>query len=326
MQSEATIMTTSGNTQNKKTTYALITGATSGFGFELARFAAADGYNLILIARTEDRLKSIAAELKDVFGVTVYTIAKDLFRPGAAKEIYDATQSENLTVEILINDAGQGEWGAFTETDLDREIDIIHLNAIALISLTKFYVKDMVAKRSGRILNLASSLAKTPTPLMSIYAATKAFVLSFSEALAEELKDTGVTVTALQPYASDTDFFHKAKAEHTNVYKDGTLSDPYEVAKAGYDGMMEDKITVMPGLINKVQGAMSIITPDKMITANLHTLMKPSTSAEGRDHIKHKPSAEARTEINAKSGAANGDYKGHQGHVHEQEDQKTANE
>jgi short-subunit dehydrogenase len=297
--------------------YALITGATSGIGFELARHAAADGYNLVLVARTEDRLKSIASEIKELFDVTVYTIAKDLFRPGAAKEVYDATESEGLIIDVLINNAGQGEWGAFTETDLNREIDLIHLNVIALISLTKYYLKGMVARRHGRILNLASSLAKAPTPLMSVYAATKAFVLSFSEALVEELKNTGVTVTALQPYATDTDFFHKAKAELTDIYKTGTLSDPHVVAKAGYEGMLDGSVTVMPGLINKVQGAMNNLTPDTIIAANLHNMMKPSTKIDGRTKITHAPSAAARTEINAESGQVNGDYSQHSGHVHE---------
>jgi len=306
------------NTATKKN-YALITGATSGIGYELAHYAAGDGYNLVLVARTKDRLETIAAEIKKVFGVTVYTVPKDLFKPGAAKEVYDATQSEGLIVDVLINAAGQGEWGSFTETDLDREIDLIHLNIIALTSMNKYYVHDMVARRFGRILNLASSLAKTPTPLMSVYAATKAYVLSLSEALAEELKDTGVTVTALQPYATDTDFFHKAKGEHTNIYKEGTLSDPYEVAKAGYDAMLEGSVTVMPGLINKVQGAMNNLTPDSVIASNLHSMMKPSTSADGREGITHLPSAQARLEINEKSGAKNGDYKGHEGHIHEDE-------
>ncbi len=309
-------MTHPDNSVNKKN-YALITGATSGIGFELARYAAGDGYNLVLVARTEDRLKEIAAELKKVFNISVYTIAKDLFKPGAAKEVYDATQSEHLIIEVLINDAGQGEWGAFTETDLDREIDIIHLNTIALISLSKYYLKDMVARRKGRILNLASSLAKTPTPLMSVYAATKAFVLSFSEALVEELKDTGVTVTALQPYATDTDFFHKAKADGTDIYKTGSLSDPYEVAKAGYDGMLEGSVTVMPGIINKMQGAMNNFTPDTLIAANLHNMMKLSNKTDGRLSTTHAPSAAVRAEINIKSGSTHGDYSGHKGHLHE---------
>lgn len=287
--------------------YALITGATSGIGFELARYAAADGYNLILVARTENRLKEIASELKEVFGIAVYSIAKDLFQPGAAKEIYEATQSEGLIVDILINDAGQGQWGAFTETDLERDINIIQLNIVSLISLTKFYLKDMVARRKGKVLNLASSLSKTPTPLMSVYAATKAFVLSFSEALVEELKDTGVTITTLQPYASDTDFFHKAEATATDIYKNGTLSDPYNVAKAGYDGMLQGKETVTPGLINKLQEAMSIVTPDSFIAANLHSIMKVSTKEGGRNKITHAPSAAARAAIVQETGKKVGD-------------------
>ena len=297
--------------------YALITGATSGIGFEIARYAAGDGYNLVLVARTADRLKEIAAELTSIFGIQVHTITKDLFQPGAAKEVYDETTAAGLAVDVLINDAGQGEWGPFAHTDLDREIDIVHLNVIAVMSLTKYYLQDMTARGQGRILNLASSLAKTPTPLMAVYAATKAFVLSLSEALAEELKETGVTVTALLPYATDTDFFHKAKAEGTDMYKTGTFSDPVDVAKAGYDGMLEGSVTVVPGVINKLTAAMNVLSPDSLVAANLHKMMKPSEKTDGRKHTEHEASAAARQEIAAKTGSKNGDYQTHRGHMHE---------
>lgn len=297
--------------------YALITGATSGIGFELARFAAGDGYNLILVARTESLLKNMADELKGIWPIEIHTIAKDLFKPGAAKEIYDETLAAGLQVDILINDAGQGQWGPFVSTDLDREIDLVHLNIIAVMSLTKYYLKDMVARGHGRILQLASSLAKTPTPLMSVYAATKAFVLSHSEALAEELKDTGVTVTSLQPYATDTDFFHKAQGEETDMYKTGTFSDPTDVAKAGYEGMLEGSLTVVPGALNKLTAAMNVLSPDSLVTKNLHKMMMPSDKTDGRAHTKHEASAAARNKIMGKTGRVNGDYAGHSGHIHE---------
>jgi short-subunit dehydrogenase len=297
--------------------YALITGATSGIGFELARYAAGDSYNLILVARTSDRLESIAEELKTIFNVEVHTITKDLFQPGAAKEIFDETEAKGYVVEMLINNAGQGQWGPFTHTELDREIDLVHLNIIAVMSLCKYYGTNMAARGGGRILNLASSLAKTPTPLMAVYAATKAFVLSFSEALAEELKDTGVTVTSLLPYATDTDFFHKAQAEDTDMYRTGTLSDPAEVAKAGYDGVLEGSMTVVPGVINKLNAAMNVLSPDSMVAGHLHKLMKPSDKEDGRKHTKHEPSAAVRKKINEKTGNKNGDYDKHKGHEHE---------
>lgn len=296
--------------------YALITGASSGIGYELARFAAGDGYNLILVARTEDLLKSLADELKGIWPIEIHIIIKDLFKPGAAKEVYDETAGMGLQVDILINDAGQGEWGPFVSTDLDREIGLVHLNIIAVMSLTKYYLKDMVIRGHGRILQLASSLAKTPTPLMSVYAATKAFVLSHSEALAKELRETGVTITALQPYATDTDFFHKAKAEETDMYKTGSFSDPKEVAKAGYDGMLEGKVTVVPGVINKLTTAMNVLSPDSLITKNLHSMMKPSDKIDGRNHTRHEASASARNKIMAKTGRVHGDYENHHRYVY----------
>ncbi len=298
--------------------YALITGATSGIGFEIARFAAGDGFNLVLVARSADRLEEVAKELRAVFNIHVHTIEKDLFRPRAAWEVYEETTSEGFQVDVLINNAGQGQWGPFAHTDLDREIDLVQLNVVALMSLTKYYLQDMTARGHGRVLNLASSLAKTPTPLMAVYAATKSFVLSFSEALAEELKETGVTVTALQPYATDTDFFHKAQGEHTDMYKTGTFSDPTEVAEAGYNGMLEGSKTVVPGVINKLNAAMNILAPDSLIATNLHQMMKPSDKSDGRTHTKHEASAVARQLIEKASGRRDGDYPRHAGHLHEE--------
>lgn len=232
--------------------YALITGATSGIGYELAKQCAADGYNVILVARIQALLDDAASDIRKAYGREVIVIAKDLFGQEAAEEIYQFTTQAGLQVDVLINDAGQGQWRAFTDTDLQHELDIIQLNIVALVSLTKYYAKDMVARRHGHILQVASSVSKTPNPLLSVYAATKAFVLSFAEALRDELKDTGVTVTALQPYATDTDFFHKAQAENTDIYENGSLSDPAEVAEAGYSGMLDGSATVLPGFINKM--------------------------------------------------------------------------
>ena len=162
---------------------------------------------------------------------------KDLFVPGAAKEVYTETSQQGFEIRYLVNDVARSV-GKFVETDLDREIDLIHLNIIALFSLTKYYLKDMVQRQEGRILQVSSSLAKAPTPYMSVYAASKAFVLSFTEALTSEIKGTNVTMTALLPNATDTDFFHKSGSEHTVTYRETSLYTPAEVASAGYEGMM----------------------------------------------------------------------------------------
>ena len=313
-QSNTTIMEAK-NAQVKG--YALITGGTSGIGYELAKCFANDGYNLILVARSEEGLQKTADELKQQYKIEVTTLSKDLMVPGAAKEVYEYTQSLSAAVDILVNDAGQGYWGKFVETDLNREIDLVHLNIIALISLTKYYLKDMVAKGNGKILQLASSLAKAPSPYMSVYAASKAFVLSFNEALTQELKDTGVTVTALQPGATDTDFFHKAEAEETVEYRETSLYDPAEVAKAGYEGLMAGKDKVMPGIKNKLQGAMGTVLPDKAVAANMEKHLKESNKEDGRERITHQQSAEERERISSQSGNKDGDVNEHQGHVHE---------
>lgn len=305
-------------TENKnKNRYALITGATSGIGYELAKCFARDGYNLITVARSEEGLQKTASELQQEYGIKVHTISKDLMIPGAAKEVYEQVKGMGITVEALVNDAGQGAWGKFAETDLDREIDLVHLNIISLMSLTKYYLKEMIARGSGKILQLASSLAKAPSPYMSIYAASKAFVLSFNEALTQELEGTGVTVTALQPGATDTDFFHKAEAEESVEYRETSLYDPAEVAKAGYEGLMSGKDKVMPGIKNKIQGAMGTVLPDKAVAANMEKHMKESDKQNGREEITHARSAEERERINQQTGKADGDLNEHKGHVHE---------
>lgn len=204
--------------------HVLITGATSGIGYELARLFAKDGYNLVLVARNEENLQITATEMEEVnSSIHVHIIAADLFEKDAAQKIYNKTSELGIVINVLINDAGQGEWGRFIKTDLQREIDLVQLNIVSLISLTKFYLKEMVERNEGRILQLASSVSKAPSPYLSVYAATKAFVLSFTEALIEELEDTAVSITALLPDATDTDFFHKAKAENTVTYKEKDL-------------------------------------------------------------------------------------------------------
>ena len=167
----------------KNTTHALVTDATSGIGYELAKLLAKDNYNLVLVARSEENLRETAKELETLGNIHTHIVPIDLFAPGAAEKIYSFTRDHNITIDVLVNNAVQGEGGLFTETALARELDIIQLNIVALVSLTKYYLKEMVYRNSGRILQLASSVSKAPSPQLSVYAATKAFVLSFTEAL-----------------------------------------------------------------------------------------------------------------------------------------------
>jgi len=289
--------------------FALITGATSGIGYELAKLFAKDNINLVLVARNEDNLQQTANEMRQINNITVHTITADLFTAEAPKMVYEQSQSLGVNIEYVVNNAGQGEWGRFHKTELERDIDLVQLNIVALISLTKYFLKDMVAANSGRILQLASSYSKTPAPYMAVYAATKAFVLSFSEALVNELEDTNVTVTALLPWATDTDWFHKAKAENTVVYKEGDLYDPADVAKGGYDALMKGDATVQPGFMNKAQGALGVILPDSATASMAEKQNSSSMEENGREESKHEASQRERESINIASGGVNGDFK-----------------
>ncbi len=299
--------------------YALITGASSGFGFEFAKIFAQNGYNLVLVARAEDKLVEISNDLTQTYLIEVLTIRKDLFKPSSAEEIYAELKSKNIIVDVLVNDAGQGEHGNFVEYDLARDVDMIQLNITSLVSLTKLFLKDMVARNEGRILQVASLLGKYPTPLMAVYAATKAFVISFTEGLIKELKETKVTVTALLPGAADTDFFHKAGAEDSTTYREEELSKPDSVAQDGFDALMRGESRVVSGFKNKLYAAMSNLMPDGALAGTMHKKMTPSDDADGRDSISHGPSWEERVRIDETTGGSNGDYKDHEDHIHTKE-------
>jgi short-subunit dehydrogenase len=258
-----------------KNQYALITGATSGIGSELAKLFAADGFNLVIVSRNQGKLDEKAAELRRN-GISVMPIAKDLFDPEEAFALYADLKSQNITIDVLVNDAGQGVYGEFEETDIDRELDIINLNISSLVVLTKLFLKDMTDRQSGKILNLASIASKTPGPWQAVYHGTKAFVLSFSEAIREELRDTGVTVTALMPGVTDTDFFHKADMEESKAAQDKkAMADPADVAKDGYEALMAGKDKVISGLKNKIQMAMSNVLPDTTLAHQINEQQKP---------------------------------------------------
>ncbi len=254
--------------------YTLITGGTDGIGFQLARLFARDGHNLIVVARKEDELQVAANELRSL-GVEVVTIAKDLFEPKSPFELYEEVKERGMRVDILVNNAGQGQYGEFSETDIYRELSIIQLNIASLVVLTKLFLKDMLERGEGRILNLSSVASKAPGPLQSVYHGTKAFVQSFTEAIRDEVKEKGITITALLPGATDTDFFHKADMLDAKNVKEGKLADPAKVAKDGYDALMSGDDMVVSGISNKVQVAMSNILPDKTVAAQVHKQQAP---------------------------------------------------
>lgn len=278
--------------------YALITGATSGFGYEFCKLFAADGYNIVMVARNEERLEEVAGEIITQYGVEVLPLSADLFQPEIAAAIYDTVKEQGITVDVLVNDAGQGEHGLFVENDLQRELDIIQLNVTSVVSLTKYFLKDMVARNEGKILQVASLLAVYPTPLMAVYAASKAFVLAFTESLINELKNTNVTMTVLLPGASDTDFFHKAGAEDSNVYQKTNLSDPEQVAMDGYKALMKGDRKVVSGLKNKIQAAMNNVLPDSVLAGMMEKQMEISNEYN-KEGPGHHPSEEERELIQA---------------------------
>lgn len=259
----------------RKNQYALVTGASSGIGYELARQFAKNGYDLVIVSRNHDELEKKAETLKS-FGVNVICISKNLFLQEDAYSLYSELKLNNISPEILVNDAGQGVYGKFQETDLHKEINIINLNTIAVIILTKLFLKDRLPKGSGKILNVASVASKSPGPWHSVYHGTKAFILSWSEAIREELKDSGITVTALLPGPTDTDFFNKADMNESKILEDkDNLSSPEEVAIDGYEALMRGDDKIISGLKNKLTVAMTNITTDSMAAHRMGEMQKP---------------------------------------------------
>jgi short-subunit dehydrogenase len=230
---------------------ALITGASSGIGYELAKRFAKDRYDLVLVARDNKRLLEIKRELS-ASGITVTVISKDLAVRDAPKEIYDELEKKKIDIDVLVNNAGFGGLGFFSETDIGKETDMITVNITALTQMTKLFLKGMVKKKHGKILNVASVAAFLPGPLMAVYYATKSYVLSFSEALANEVKDKGITVTVLCPGPTRTKFFSRASFKNTTVLT-SMMMDAEKVAGIGYDGLMKGKLVVIPGFLNNLQ-------------------------------------------------------------------------
>ncbi|HYG49815.1 MAG TPA: SDR family oxidoreductase [Flavobacteriales bacterium] len=223
----------------RKKNRVLVTGASSGIGFELAKIFAFQGDELIITARDEKQLIAVADSLKEAGSPKVNVIAKDLSSPGSSLELYNITKELGLEVNILVNNAGMAECGLFAETEIDSEVKTINLNIIALMHLTKLFLKDMLARNEGRILQLAAVNSYQPTPKLAVYAATKAFVLSLTDALIEELRGTNVTMTALIPGPTDTNFFNRAGMEHTRFAR--FTEDPALVAQIGYNMLMRGR-------------------------------------------------------------------------------------
>lgn len=246
---------------------ALITGASSGIGWELAKLFVKDGHGLVLVARSGDKLENLRRDLTAAHGIPVTVIAKDLADPKAPAEILEEIERLGLSIDILVNNAGSGVYGAFSKTDLGKELAMIQVNLIAVMQLTKLFLPGMLERGRGKILNVASTAAFQPGPLMSVYYATKAFVLSFSEALANELQGSGVTVTVLCPGPTITQFQKDAGMEEIRLFTGPLVMAAPRVARAGYAGLKRGKRIVIPGLANKLLVQALRLTPRRLVTS-----------------------------------------------------------
>jgi uncharacterized protein len=232
---------------------ALITGASGGIGLELAGVFAEHGFDLIVVARREERLLELGDRLEREHQRRVTVLAADLLAEGAARRLHETIAGAGLEVDVLVNNAGVMELGAFREIDLDTHLRLIQLNVASLTALTHLWLAPMLARGSGRILNVASIAAFQPVPSLAVYAATKAFVLSLTESLSEELRGSGVTVTALCPGFTRTEMYERAQASNDAVGLPGfLLSDAREVARDGYAACMKGEVIAVPGVLNRV--------------------------------------------------------------------------
>jgi len=273
---------------------ALITGCTSGIGLYLAHQFAKNGHPVVLVAPDSTELATLGEELIAKYGVAVHSIAKNLEDPDAAEDIFHRLERDGVVVEILANNAGHGFRGKSWDLTIEQDISMVRLNIEAVLRMTKLFLPPLIARGRGRILNTASVAGFEPGPWLNVYHSTKAFVLSYSEGLAVELEDTGVTVTALCPGPTDTDFFPKAGMEGVVGFQKGNLMAPQDVAEAGYKGLMDGELIVIPGGMNKVlTGARRVLTERAQAKVNekLYEEVPPEDRKRERGDMERKANA-----------------------------------
>jgi hypothetical protein len=239
----------------------LVTGASSGIGLELARCFAREGSDLVLVARTESALRTLATQLESSYDTTAHVYPADLAAPDAPQALYDRLAAGGLTVDVVVNNAGFGARGAVAELDLGRQLDMVQVNVTALTALTRLFLPGMLDRGHGGVLNVASTAAFQPGPYLAVYYATKAYVLSFSEALAEEVAGTGVTVTCLAPGPTETAFIERAGMQDANLFKAAAVMSPAEVAMTGYDAFRQGRVLEIPGAANALAAFLVRFTP-----------------------------------------------------------------
>jgi len=264
-----------GRTRKGERQTALVTGASAGIGVDLAECFAKDGYNLILAARTESALREVADRLAKTHGITATPIAADLGAIGGGKKLADEIEKRGLSVDVVVNNAGYGQAGAFNGSDAAVQLGMIDLNDRALVELTHIYWPTMMANKRGGVLNVASSAAFQPGPLMAIYYASKAFVLSFSEALWEEARDTGVKVSCLCPGPTVSKFRERAGTGKTRLSRAGTPMSSMSVARMGYDAWQANKRVEVTGMRNRVTASLAPFLPRTMLLRIVRNLQSP---------------------------------------------------
>jgi len=275
---------------NKETT--LVTGASSGIGLHLAHEFARHGHSLVIVAPVAGELEKIAEEFRRDYNVAVHVLAKDLEQENSGHEIFDELQAAGVEIDILVNNAGHGFHGKWWELPLEKDLSMIRLNIEAVLRLTKLFLPPMLRRKRGRILNTASIAGFMPGPMLATYFATKAFILSWSEALATELDDTPITVTALCPGVTDTDFFEKGDAENIKGRQSSNVMSPQDVAKEGYEALMDKDLFVIPGAANKAMVATRRILP-VTTQAKISEKMNSNVPPENATHERGEKEQEA---------------------------------
>ncbi len=255
---------------------ALITGASNGIGLALAKRFAAENHDLILVARSEDKLQALKIELSSKHGIEAHVFSYDLTQPDACQSLFDRTQQAGLQVDVLVNNAGYGDYGDFVETDWEKQQGMISLNVMAITHLTHLFLPAMVQRDSGKILNVSSTAAFQPGPKMSVYFATKAYVLSFSEAIAAETDGTGISVTVLCPGPTQSGFIDNAnmgKMAAADAISEDKLPSSKEVADFGYEALQKGQVVAVHGTLNKLMTFSNRLAPRAVIRKGVKQFM-----------------------------------------------------
>lgn len=249
---------------------ALVTGASHGIGFEFAKILAGNGYDLVLLARTKTRLDEIQNDFLQTYGVEVYVIPCDLSQPGACGYVYEQIKRMNLAIDVLVNNAGIGSWGLFIDSNLEKQEQMLQLNIIALTHLTRFFLPGMISRKQGKILNVASTAAFQAGPLMSVYFASKAYVFSFSSAIAQEVKGSGVSVTCLCPGPTETEFQTSTFTQEIRLTYGQKLPGSREVAEYGYKAMLKGQVVAIHGFLNRLMALSVRFCPQWIVLRLVH--------------------------------------------------------